>query len=196
MNFTPLETHRLVLRPYSVSDIPALLPLIGAREVAATTLRIPHPYAESDAHDFIAGTQQDVSVSNELRLAIVIRETAALCGGVGLRLEPDHARAELGYWIGVPYWGSGYATEAASALVKYGFETLRLNRIYASHVAGNTASARVLQKIGMRHEGCHRAHIRKWGKFLDLDMYAILAPDSARQLDSVIKPINYAAESE
>src|SRR6202035_3498654 len=100
MEFTPLQTERLTLRLREPSDIPALLPLIGAREVAATTLRIPHPYTESDARDFIAATQRDVSISNEWRLAIAIRESDALCGGVGLRLEPDHSRAELGYWIG------------------------------------------------------------------------------------------------
>jgi len=191
MHFVPLQTDRLVLRPYSISDIPTLLPLIGAREVAATTLRIPHPYTESDARDFIAATQRDVSISNEWRLAIAIRESDALCGGVGLRLEPDHSRAELGYWIGVPHWGNGYATEAAQALMKYGFDSLHLHRIFASHVAGNIASARVLQKIGMRYEGCHRAHILKWGEFLDLEMYGMLASDSASQLDCNIEPITH-----
>jgi [ribosomal protein S5]-alanine N-acetyltransferase len=177
MSFTPLLTDRLTLRPYEFSDIPALMPLIGAREVAATTLRIPHPYAESHAREFIAATQQDLSSSNELRLGIVVSEDGALCGGVGLRIEPDHRRAELGYWIGVPYWGNGYATEAASAMVKYGFETLGLHRIFASYVTHNPASGRILRKIGMRHEGCHRAHILKWGEFLDLEMYGMLASD-------------------
>jgi len=177
MKFTPSQTERLTLRPYAFSDIPALMPLIGAREVAATTLRIPHPYTESDAREFIAATQLDFSSSNELRLAIVVRESDALCGGVGLRIEPDHRRAELGYWIGVPYWGNGYATEAATAMMKYGFETLGLHRIFASHSTNNPASGRVLRKIGMRQEGCQRAHILKWGEFLDIEMYGRLASD-------------------
>jgi [ribosomal protein S5]-alanine N-acetyltransferase len=173
----PLQTERLTLRTYALSDIPALLPLIGAREVAATTLRIPHPYTESDARDFIARTQEGLLSGSDLRLGIVVRESNTLCGGVGLRIEGDHRRAELGYWIGVPYWGNGYATEAASAVVKYGFETLRLYRIFASHFANNPASAKVLRKIGMRHEGCLRAHVLKWGEFLDLEMYGMLAFD-------------------
>jgi ribosomal-protein-alanine N-acetyltransferase len=177
MVFTPLQTDRLTLRPYALTDIPALLPLIGAREVAATTLRIPHPYAESDARDFIASAQQGWSSGTELRLGIVLREANALCGGVGLRIEPDHRRAELGYWIGVPYWRNGYATEAAMAQVKYGFEALGLHRIFASHVAKNSASARVLRKIGMRHEGCQRGHILKWGELFDLELYGMLASD-------------------
>jgi RimJ/RimL family protein N-acetyltransferase len=174
---TALETERLTLRPYAPSDIPALIPLIGAREVAANTLRIPHPYAESDAREFIATTQNELSKGDELRLAIVIRDIDALCGGVGLRIDSDHRRAELGYWIGKPYWGNGYATEAARALVEYGFETLRLHRIFASHFAPNTTSGNVLRKIGMRHEGRQRAHIFKWGEFLDLEMYGVLASD-------------------
>ena len=177
MVFISLQTKRLTLRPYTPSDIPALVPLIGACEVAATTLRIPYPYTESDARDFIACTQEDLSNGSALHLGIALREGNTLCGGVGLRIESDHRRAELGYWIGVPYWGSGYATEAASAVLKYGFETLGMHRIFAGHFANNSASARVLRKIGMRHEGCQRAHILKWGEFLDLEMYGMLASD-------------------
>jgi [ribosomal protein S5]-alanine N-acetyltransferase len=177
--FAPLQTERLVLRPYAFSDTQALIPLIGAREVAATTLRIPHPFSESDARDFVAQTQQDLSNGGDLRLGIIIRETDTLCGGVGLRIEADHRRAELGYWIGVPYWGNGYATEASRTLVKYGLETLGLHRIFASHVVKNSASARVLRKIGMRHEGCQRGHILKWGEFLDLEIYGMLASDAS-----------------
>jgi RimJ/RimL family protein N-acetyltransferase len=177
LSFTPLQTERLTLRPYTVTDIPALVPLIGAREVAATTLRIPHPYSESDARVFVAATQQDLSSGNEIRLAIVVRETDSLCGGVALRIEADHRRAELGYWIGVPYWGKGYATEAAKTMVKYGFETLGLHRIFAGHVTGNSASATVLKKVGMCHEGCLRGHNLKWGEFLDIELYGMLASD-------------------
>jgi [ribosomal protein S5]-alanine N-acetyltransferase len=177
MAFTALQTERLTLRSYEDSDIPALVPLIGAREVAATTLRIPHPYTESDAREFIAATREDLNISNELRLGIVVRESSALCGGIGLRLEPDHQRAELGYWIGSPFWGKGYATEAAKALVKYGFSTLGLHRIFASHFEGNSASGKVLRKIGMRHEGKMRAHILKWQAFRDIELYGMLASD-------------------
>jgi ribosomal-protein-alanine N-acetyltransferase len=175
----PLQTKRLTLRPYEFSDIPTLVPLIGAREVAATTLRIPHPYTESYAKEFIAEARRETSNGTGLRLAIVLRESNAQCGGIGLRIDAGHRRAELGYWIGVPYWGNGYATEAAEAVVKYGFQTLALHRIFASHVSRNTASGKVLTKIGMRYEGCHRAHILKWGEFLDLEMYGMLASDMA-----------------
>ncbi|HEY4902533.1 MAG TPA: GNAT family protein [Candidatus Sulfotelmatobacter sp.] len=165
-----IETTRLRLRPYIESDIAELVPLIGAREVAVFTLRIPHPYTEQDARDFIAMTRND----DEVRLGITLRTDGRLCGGVGLRPELQHQRAELGYWIGVPYWGNGYATEAARAMLHYGFETLKLNRIEATHVKQNSASGRILVKLGMRHEGCLREHVCKWGEFVDLECYGML----------------------
>src|ERR1700681_4954879 len=177
MEFTPLQTERLTLRLHARSDIPALMPLIGAREVAATTLRIPHPYTEADAQNFIAGTQEELLNGSGLRLGIVVRESDTLCGGVGLRIEPDHRRAELGYWIGGPHWGKRYATEAARAMVQLVFETLQLHLLFASHFADNLASARVLRKIGMGHEGSQRGHILKWGEFLDIEMYGMVVSD-------------------
>ena len=164
-----LETERLTLREFSESDIAELVPLIGAREVAATTLRIPHPYREEHAREYLAM----VAKENELRLGIRLRD-GALIGGIGLHPEASHERAELGYWIGVPFWGNGYATEAARAVLRHGFEKIKLHRIFASHFEGNMASANVLKKIGMRHEGCMRQHILKWGKYFDLELYAIL----------------------
>jgi RimJ/RimL family protein N-acetyltransferase len=165
-----IETDRLTLREYTEDDIPALVPLIGTREVAATTLRIAHPYTEQHAKDFIEKTRND----GEIRLAITLRKAGYLCGGVGLKLEPAHFRAELGYWIGVPYWGHGYATEAARALLRYGFENLHLNRIAATHFEGNLVSGKILRKLGMRHEGCLRQHLCKWDKFIDVECYGIL----------------------
>src|ERR1700686_3773781 len=185
MLFTPLQTERLTLRLHPASEIPALMPLIGAREVAATQVRFPPPYTEADAQDFMAGTQEELLNGSGLRLGIVVRESDTLCGGVGLRIEPDHCRAELGYWIGVRFWGKGYATEAARAMVEYGFETLGLHRIFASHFANNLASARVLRKIGMRREGSQRGHILKWGEFVDIEMYGMVASDVERVLHTV-----------
>jgi RimJ/RimL family protein N-acetyltransferase len=169
-NLPVIETARLNLRSFTESDIPGLVRLIGAREVAATTLRIPHPYEERHAREFLASVPKE----NELRLAIERRSDRQLCGGIGLHPESQHRRAELGYWLGVPFWRNGYATEAAMAVVRYGFEKLELNRIFASHFEGNIASAGVLKKIGMRHEGCMRKHICKWGTYLDSELYAIL----------------------
>ena len=109
--------------------------------------------------------------------AIVRRTGNTLLGGMGLRIAAEHARAELGYWIGVPHWGLGYATEAAAAVLRYGFEELGLRRIHAGHYANNPASGRVLTKVGMAREGHLRAHVVKWGEPLDVVEYAILAEE-------------------
>lgn len=172
-----LETARLRLRPYDEGDIAELVPLIGTREVAATTMRIAHPYTEKDARKFIGASGEE----GKLWLAITLRSDGRQIGGIGLRSEPAHQNAELGYWIGVPYWGSGYATEAAREMVRYGFEQLGLHRIHASHFEGNDVSGKILRKIGMHHEGCRREHLRKWDRFLDSELYGILRRDWEQQ---------------
>ena len=166
-----LETARLKLRPYSEADIAELLPLIGTREVAATTLRIPHPYTEQDARAFLAMMAEDKA---RIWLAITLRTDGRQIGGVGLTIDAPHQHAELGYWLGVPNWGKGYATEAAREMLRYGFENLRLHRIFASHFKHNPNSGRILVKLGMRHEGCQREHISKWDQFVDSELYGIL----------------------
>lgn len=165
-----LETARLILRAYSDADIPELLPLIGAREVAATTLRIAHPYREQDARAFLQLAEEP----DKIWLAITLREEGRQIGGIGLRVEEKHKHAELGYWLGIPYWGKGYATEAATEIVRYGFQDLQLHRIFASHFGHNSASGRVLTKLGMRYEGRQREHLCKWDQFVDSELYGLL----------------------
>jgi RimJ/RimL family protein N-acetyltransferase len=133
-------------------------------------LRIPHPYTEQEARAFLTRCEGD----DEVRLAITLRKDGRLCGGIGLRLALEHHHAELGYWLGVPYWGQGYATEAARELLRHGFENLGLHRIFASHFKHNPASGRILVKLGMRYEGCQREHLRKWDQFVDSEIYGIL----------------------
>ena len=174
MTTPTLHTDRLLLRAHTLADAPELARLAGAREVAATTLRIPHPYSVADAEAFISGGQD---ADERVAFAIVLRENSVLLGGTGLRLEKEHRYAELGYWIGSPYWGNGYATEAARAVLRYGFEVLQLHRIHASHFANNAASGNILRKIGMKHEGRLRQRILKWGQYLDLELYGMLDTD-------------------
>jgi len=174
MTTPTLHTDRLLLRAHTLADAPELARLAGAREVAATTLRIPHPYSLADAEAFITGWQD---ADERVAFAIVLRENSVLLGGAGLRLEKEHRHAELGYWIGTPYWGKGYATEAARAILRYGFEVLKLHRIHASHFADNAASGNILRKIGMKHEGRQPQHILKWGRYLDLELYGMLDTD-------------------
>ena len=172
-----LQTARLLLRPLRRDDIPDLLPLIGAREVAATTLRIPYPYTREDAEKFLDHVEALWERQGGARFGIFLREDNRLCGGIGLDGRTDHNHAELGYWIGVPFWGRGYCTEAAWEVLSFGFDDLKLNRIHSGHFANNPASGRILQKLGMKHEGTLRKHILKWGEYLDIELYALLASE-------------------
>jgi len=165
-----LQTERLRIRPYREADIPELVRLIGTREVAATTLRIAHPYSEQDARAFLELAKEP----DKLWLAVTLRADGRQIGGIGLRVELQHQHGELGYWLGVSYWSQGYATEAAREVLRYGFEDLALHRIFASHFKHNPASGKILKKIGMRHEGSQREHLRKWNQFVDSELYGIL----------------------
>jgi [ribosomal protein S5]-alanine N-acetyltransferase len=170
-----LETPRLLLRPFRADDAPAVQALAGARAVADTTLHIPHPYPDGAAEAWIETHAPGWAAGRLASYAIVDAADGALRGAVALAVAPEHARAELGYWIGVPWWGRGLATEAARALVGFGFAGLALHRVQARHLTRNPASGRVMQKLGMRLEGVHREAFQRWGRFEDSAMYAVLA---------------------
>lgn len=125
-----LDTPRLLLRPFRLTDAPDVQRLAGAREVASTTLRIPHPYEAGMAEAWIGTHQEGYEQGTLVNFAIVLRADQALMGGIGLRLDPLHSNAELGYWLGIPYWNCGYGTEAAGAVVAYGLEVLGLHRLH------------------------------------------------------------------
>jgi len=180
-----LETTRLVLRPFTLADVPAVQRLAGDFAVADTTLHIPHPYPPEAAENWIRTHPERFAQGIGFSFAITLRETGEVCGAIGLHPEQQHQRAEIGYWLGVPYWNRGLMTEAAAAVVEYGFSVLGLNRIYASHFTRNPASGRVMQKIGMTFEGVLREFLRKGEQFEDAAMYSILA----REWKSVEKQI-------
>ena len=169
-----LTTERLVLRPFTPEDAPAVHAHLADYEVAATTASIPHPYPEGAAEAWIGTHARRYAAGEAVVLAVTIRETGALAGSIEIRLVPGHRRAEMGYWIGRVHWGHGYATEAADALLRWGFATLGLHRVHAAHLTRNPASGKVLHKIGMRHEGRLRRHFLKWGVLEDLDLYGVL----------------------
>lgn len=172
-----IETDRLLLRPFVFRDAERVRRLAGDPAVALMTDRIPHPYDEGLAEAWIATHAELVASRRSLPFCIELEEEG-LIGAVGLELEPDHRRAELGYWIGRPYWGVGYATEACRSVVSYGFREMGLRRIYGRHLAENHASGRVLEKVGMVREGLLRRHEMHRGERLaDVVYYGLLTED-------------------
>lgn len=152
MEQTVLEARRLRLRPYRVADARRVQQLAGDRRVSQMTVNIPHFYEPGMAEDWIRSLAPAFAQGEKVVYAIVRLDTDELVGTVSLEDFSGEAGA-LGFWIGAPYWGRGYCTEAAQALVEYGFRTLGLSVIYARHLRNNRASARVLAKIGFEPTG-------------------------------------------
>jgi ribosomal-protein-alanine N-acetyltransferase len=169
-----LMTPRLTLRPFTLDDAPAVQRLAGAWEIAETTANIPYPYEDGMAEEWISTHQERFDKGEAVSLAITLSTDGRLMGAIGLHINESQRLAEIGYWIGKPYWNQGYATEAAQEVLRYAFEVLDLNRVQARHMTRNPASGRVMQKIGMQYEGTLRQSIFRWGKFEDAAMYSIL----------------------
>ena len=149
---------------HTVPTLPAVQCLAGDAAVADTTANIPHPYEDGVADTWISSTRRSSS-SNELAssLPVTLKATGELVGAISLfSIRAVFERAEMGYWIGVPYWNKGYCSEAANSLIGYGFNELGLNRVFAEHMTRNLGSGRVMQKAGMTYEGTLRQHIKKW----------------------------------
>ncbi len=144
--------------------------------IADTTL-LPHPYPEGLAERWLAGQAERLADEEGVAWAIAFAETGELCGAIGLKLEMQHARGELVYWLSPRVWNQGYATEAARAVLDYAFGTLELHRVQANHFTRNPMSGRVLEKLGMRFEGVLRGYFRKGEVFEDAAFYGILRAD-------------------
>ena len=173
----PLLTKRLLLRSLTLEDAQDVQHLAGERDIASTLSNMPHPYEDGMAEEWIRSCSGKFEKDEALNFAIIRRTDKKLIGEIELRLDRENESGELGYWIGKPYWNCGYATEAARAVVAYGFEVLKLNRVHAKHFKRNAASRRVLEKIGMCYEGCLRQHVKKWGNFEDIIGYGMLKAD-------------------
>src|SRR5262249_982063 len=138
-----LETERLRLRPARLGDAKAIAALVNDRRIAENTARIPHPYTLADAEAFLTGAAP--SESGTAFAITLARDPAMLIGMCGLEWHPGE-EPEIGYWLGLPYWGRGYATEAARAVIDHAFEDLRLDLLTAGARVSNPASRRVLEK--------------------------------------------------
>ena len=143
-----ITTARLVLRPLVRGDLSRLVQLGNDFAVAKNLSRFPYPYKMADAEEWFA-LQSTIQAQGE-QLALAVTLKGELIGGIGL--GPVHTpQHELGYWLGQPYWGQGFATEASVAVLDYGFDRFGLGVIAAAHFADNHASGRVLTKLGFRY---------------------------------------------
>ena len=175
MNQIPtLETERLVLRPFGLDDAAEVQRLAGDWAVADTTANIPHPYEDGMAGEWITKHQDAFAVGQKVTFAVTRRPDGGLVGAISLMDISEGHQAALGYWIGRPYWNHGFCTEAGRAILRYAFTELALLRVHACHMSRNPASGRVMQKLGMVHEGLRRQHAIRWDRCEDIVLYGIL----------------------
>ena len=169
-----LKTERLTLRPFIAEDAFDVERFAGAREIADTTLTIPHPYPHGAAAEWILTHAPAWDAGTTATFAVVETASGHLVGVASLMLNREHRRGELGYWIALDRWNQGYATESNRCLMDFGFEVLGLHRIEARHFVRNPASGRVMQKLGMRQEGIERDSTLKGDHYESCVVYSIL----------------------
>ncbi len=148
-----LQTERLTLRGPRRGDVKAIAALANDRRIAVNTARIPHPYGIADAEQFIAS----VNKSHDEACFVVTLDGAPI-GVCGVDLREDGA--EIGYWLGVPYWGRGFATEAVRAVIDHAFGDLEHETLQSGARVSNPASRRVLEKCGFQWTGVRLTRIR------------------------------------
>lgn len=171
--FPTLETKRLRLRALTEHDIPQIVTYANNPRIAEMTLSIPYPYRQKHAKRWIDVAEKGFSDKNHFIFAICRLTTDAFIGGIGLDINVEANRAELGFWIGEPFWNRGYMTEAVHAALSFGFEELNLDEICATHFRGNLASGKVMQKNGMVKQQSSNEHIEKEGIARKLVKYQI-----------------------
>lgn len=173
MDQPEILTKRLILRPFLSEDAEEISRLAGNIKIAQTTLNIPHPYSPDMARSWIATHRPGWEQKTNIAFAITHSETGQLLGAIGLQ-DIATTQAELGYWVGEPYWCNGYCSEAAQAVIHFSFKKLSLNKIIAQHLTSNPASGRVMEK----------AKMKKVNTILDKDRYGSLASVALYEIEN------------
>lgn len=172
--FPQLTTPRLRLRKVQAADVPLLVQYANHKAISGNLLNVPHPYNEEDAVFWMNFVLQGFKNRERYVFAISDKETNAFMGAVGLHPAPRHNHAELGYWLGEPFWGRGLMTEAVGAVLRFGFKELSLHKIYATHFVNNPASGKVMTANGMIKEGELAEHYKVGEEYLSVVQYRLL----------------------
>lgn len=166
-----IQTERLLLRPFRFSDLDDVIAYASDDEWSRHIFGLPRPYTRRSAEGFIARAVLTDWEREPMR-AIVLE--GKVIGGVNLRVDRQHAVAEIDYSIDRENWGRGLATEAASALIAWAFPAYDLQKIFARTVLSNRRSTRVMEKLGMSREGLLRSHRVVRGERQDEVVYGLL----------------------
>lgn len=179
IRISSLETLRLRLRPMDANDAEQLTRLLRDPEISKWTNSIPFPYSLDDAKSYLATQKPTDGLPTSFVWGMVEKHSNTLMGTMGFHdLHFERGRAELGYWIGKDFRGHGYTSEAARRVLSWAFEDAEFDRIQATYMPGNEASAAVMRNIGMQEEGLLRGYGFKNGQHFDICLRAVLRSDS------------------
>ncbi|SES66466.1 Protein N-acetyltransferase, RimJ/RimL family [Oceanobacillus limi] len=167
-------TERLVLRLFQKSDAEAVTKLCNNYNIFKNTLYLPYPYDINDALTWMEHHLENFLANKSYEFAITGKESGQLYGAIALSNNQAFHHGEIAYWVGEEFWGNGYATEAANAIVQFAFDEKKYHKIFARFFGSNPASGRVLQKIGMKEEGVLLDHVRKEDRYEDLVYYGMI----------------------
>ena len=168
-------TERLLIREYKRSDLDAYVRVVSQPEIYATTYGIPRDYTRMMGRINLKFIKRNRLLGTALEYAVLIRENNRYIGNVGLiNISHDHNRADISYFIDRDYMNRGYATEAAAAMIQFGFEGLGYNKISGVCMSVNPASRRVMEKLGMTYEGTLREELYKDGIYYNIDRLSML----------------------
>lgn len=167
-----IETSRLLLRPFEAGDSEAVETYVARWEIASMTTRIAHPYPKGAAAEWIAGHAAARADGSEHTFAITLQGKGEPVGAISLR-DSEPGNLELGYWLAPEQWGQGLATEAAQAMVVFGFEKLGAEGLTSGHFADNPASGRVIEKAGFRANGIARQWSEARQGFVDANRFLL-----------------------
>ena len=171
------ETPRLVLRTYRMSDALEVTRHLRSRAVTRYTY-MPHPYTVDDYFEFMRRIRSPKARANNIVFAIADKLSGKVIGAVGVhRIDLKNRSAEIGYWLGQPYWGKGIVVEAVNRIVEYLFRERKLQRVFARVWHPNTRSARVLEKAGFTLEGRLRRDIFRNHRWMDVLVFGLLRED-------------------
>ena len=173
-----IKTSQLLLNLPTEKDLVDFLAQINSTdEYSKNLFNIPYPFPKENALKWLQNSAQGIESGETIRFAIREKEVGKLIGTIGLHLNKEHQKAELGYWLGKNFWRKGYLTEALKAVLEFGFKELNLNKIYATHFLFNPNSGKVMLKAGMKFEGVQKQEYLQHGEFLDVNRYSLLKQD-------------------
>lgn len=174
--YKTITTNRLLLRQFQNSDAEAVALLCNNYSIYKNTLYLPYPYTIEDALKWIEPHHENYTANKSYEFAITDKDSGEVYGAIALTNNKRFNNGEMAYWIGEEFWGNGFATEAAQAILQFAFDEKQYHKVFARYFKSNPASGRVMQKLGMKQEGILIEHVIKENRYEDLICYGKINP--------------------